>query len=115
MDFWASWCAPFRASLPDSHELRQTLKGEPVTFVYLSIDESMGKWDKAAQQENLQGYTHSYLALNQATSAFIRQQKVSSIPRYMIFDKKGQLVYPNAPRVESNELSSLLKNLAAKP
>ncbi len=115
VDFWASWCAPCRTSLPASRELRQTLKGQPVTFVYLSIDESMGKWDKAAQQENLKSYAHSYLTLNQATSAFIRQQKVSSIPRYMIFDKKGQLVYTNAPRVEGTETGALLKTLAAKP
>ncbi|OZI05843.1 hypothetical protein BWI93_23385 [Siphonobacter sp. BAB-5385] len=115
VDFWASWCAPCRASLPASRELRQALKDEPVTFLYLSMDESMGKWDKAAQQEDLKTYTHSYLALNPASSAFIQQQKIASIPRYMIFDKKGQLTYPNAPRVESKELGSLLKNLAAKP
>lgn len=115
VDFWASWCAPCRASLPASRELRRTLKDEPIVFLYLSMDESTSKWDKAAQQEELKTYAHSYLALNPATSAFVRQQKVASIPRYMIFDKKGQLVYPNAPRVEAEETGTVLKTLAAKP
>lgn len=112
VDFWASWCGPCREALPSSIKLRAELKGKDVVFVYLSIDKTLKPWQAASAQEKLDTHQENYLVVNYQTSDFMKQQKLTSIPRYMIFDKQGKLAYANAPRVESKNLSALLTGLA---
>jgi thiol-disulfide isomerase/thioredoxin len=112
VDFWASWCAPCRAAMPQSAKLRQDLKDKNVVFVYLSIDKVFEQWKKANEKEGLEAYPNSFLITNAEVNEFIKQQKINSIPRYMIFDKQGKLAYPNAPNVESKELTEMLIKMA---
>ncbi len=112
VDFWASWCAPCRAAFPISEKLRESLKDKEIVFVYLSIDKSFEAWAKASEKEKLVTYPNNFIIANVNNSEFIKQQKVNSIPRYMIFDKQGKLVYANAPNVENKGLAELLVKLA---
>ena len=115
VDFWASWCGPCREAMPASADLRKVLKGKDVVFVYLSIDGSITPWKRASTAENLASYPNNYLVVNSKSSDFLKQNKLSSIPRYMIFDKTGRLTHANAPRVESGGTGLLLTTLADKP
>lgn len=112
VDFWASWCVPCREALPHSLKLRNALKDQPIVFVYLSIDKAPAPWRAATDQENLTAYRENYLVVNYQTADFMRQQKLTSIPRYMVFDKTGKLVYATAPGAESERTTSLLTGLA---
>ena len=115
VDFWASWCMPCREAMPASADLRKALKGKEVVFVYLSIDGSITPWKRASTAENLDKYPDNYLVVNSKTSEFLKQNKLSEIPRYMIFDKTGRLTHANASRVESGGTGLLLTQLADKP
>ncbi len=95
IDCWASWCNPCLIELPYSNELELKYKNK-VKFVYLSLDKDKSKWIEKANTLKLK--SNSYLLNMEFKSNFAKFFKISSIPRYLIFDKKGQIVNDDAPR-----------------
>ena len=104
VDFWASWCAPCRSAMPESHALRKFYKNRDVVFIYLSIDKDLDAWNKANREEHLT--ENSYLVLNSDNSGFLKSINFATIPRYLIFNKKGVLLHHNAPGPPSPELKN---------
>ena len=114
VDYWASWCAPCREAMPASRELQQQYKGKDVVFIYLSIDKNRIDWQNASSIEHLDAHDYSYLVLNHERSNFTEKLKINSIPRYLLYDKKGELVHQNAPGPDSEEVRELIDNYLIK-
>ena len=38
VDFWASWCSPCKRAMPELQSAAESLAGEPVTFLLVSVD-----------------------------------------------------------------------------
>lgn len=108
IDFWASWCAPCVRSLSKSEQLREEYKNAPISFVYLSEDDSKEVWLKASKKYALANCKENYLILNSKVSEFMEQLTIRSIPRYLLFDSKGKLIHSHAPGPASKEIRLLL-------
>lgn len=46
IDFWATWCAPCVAELPDLRNIVQEFQGQPFVLLSVSMDEDTAKWKK---------------------------------------------------------------------
>lgn len=111
IDFWASWCSPCRALMPASRELHKQYKDKDVVFLYLSIDNDFEKWQKANRDEGLSQNRFSLLAVNYPNSDFYKELNLRSIPRYLLYDKQGNLVHKNAPNPDSDIIKQELDKL----
>lgn len=107
VDFWASWCAPCLREMPFSKKLREDAAYKDIVFIYLSIYDEKEPWKAAWGKAELENQLHNYLILNSKDTPFVKKYKINSIPRYMIFDKDGQLLNDNAPVPSDKKLDLL--------
>ncbi len=86
LDFWASWCAPCRKSIPGLKELYSKYADKGFQIVSISTDKNEQDWIKAAHEEQLPWL--SFLDRQSVADAF----NVKAIPSLFLIDSSGKVV-----------------------
>lgn len=92
LDFWASWCGPCRAEIPNLKEAYEAYHDKGVAFLSVSIDKDEAAWRKAMEEENM---PWSQVQASKAGKDVMKQYQFSGIPYILLIDKEGRIVAKN--------------------
>lgn len=108
VDFWASWCAPCRASFPHLKELRKQYKDKGFTIVGVGTADEKEKWEKAIEEDQTP-WNHVYdTSENHSYGPVARSYGVPHLPTTLLVDSNRKIVLRNPTK---EELDSKLKEL----
>lgn len=113
IDFWASWCQPCVADIPNVVSAYEEYKdesfkdGEGFTVFSVSLDQRKSAWTGAIERLN-QKWPNHISDLKGWGSSHAELYNVNSIPRAFLIDGEGKLVYSN---IRGHQLENLLSGL----
>ena len=112
LDFWATWRAPCRKSMPELEALHRKYAARGLAVVGISIDEA----GPAAVKKFITRRKISYpIALDSETSPAWQTYRIKAIPAAYLIDREGRIVaqWTGIPATAS-EIESKLEALLAK-
>ncbi len=111
IDFWATWCAPCINEIPFSKKLKSMFNSTDIAFVYISCDVEKARWMNALKDLGINSADGNYLITVPDNSLIRKYFFITSVPRYMIFNKHGELIDKDALRPSDNKLQLTLLKL----
>jgi len=86
LDFWASWCAPCKASFPVLNKWQQQFATKGFTVLGVSVDE------KASEMEQfLKSVPASFPVVRDAAQKLVASADVKTMPTSFLIDRKGTI------------------------
>lgn len=89
LEFWATWCPPCKASIPDLVELQKKYRDKGFTVLGVSIDTDSDAAEKVAQFASSHGITYPVLIADEAVPM---TYNVMSIPTSFLVSRNGTVI-----------------------
>lgn len=90
LDFWASWCGPCLAEVPNVKAIYEKYKDKGFEVFGVSLDDKQDAWEKAIDKHGLT-WTH-VSSLKGWDCPVAKRYNVTGIPRMYLLDPEGRIV-----------------------
>jgi thiol-disulfide isomerase/thioredoxin len=108
INFWATWCPPCRAEIPDFVKLQAKYAAKGFTFVGIALDER----DKVAAFAKEFGITYPLLLGGATGSSFADALgSQSALPFSVVLDRDGNIVATRLGTMSPDEFEKLVPRL----
>jgi thiol-disulfide isomerase/thioredoxin len=91
VDFWASWCAPCKASFPTYARLNSEFAPKGLVIVAVSVDEDAASYDSFVRR-----FAPSFFVARDAGQRLVREAQVPTMPTSYLQDREGRVRYVHA-------------------
>jgi thiol-disulfide isomerase/thioredoxin len=108
IDIWATWCAPCINEIPHLKKVTEQFKDKDIAFISICQDDTHERWIKTLEAKNLGGVQ---LYAENKEDSFFTDYSLNGIPRFILLDRNGVIISPNAKRPSNPELISELEDL----
>ncbi len=89
VDFWATWCGPCVAAIPEIKELAERFP-EDLVVIGVSCDTDLNAWKVAIEKK--QAKWAQYVFTKQGYKDFLEKYQVGGVPYFLILDKEGRVI-----------------------
>ena len=108
VDFWASWCPPCRAEMPNVVKVYSKYKNKGLEIVGVSLDKDHDAWVKGIKDLNITWPQMSDVKFWQ--SSVVDFYAIKGIPHTVLIDKNGIIIAKDLRGKElENKLAELMK------
>jgi tetratricopeptide (TPR) repeat protein len=114
LDFWASWCLPCRADLPEVKKIWKKYGGDQFVIIGINLDSNRPQFDGYLKEEGL-SWPQYYDGLGW-NNKIARLYNVYSIPHTVLIDQQGVIRSTGLRGEElSTQIADLIEKLRAHP
>jgi thiol-disulfide isomerase/thioredoxin len=113
VNFWASWCQPCIDRLKNYESFIASDTNEEVVFINISVEKDVETWEKNCSKYEAALEENNFLIKNYYSSQFIKDNFIQFVPRYLLFNRKGELIDHDAPAPNKEVLDDLTSHLYA--
>ena len=110
LDFWATWCPPCRAEIPDFIELQKKYAAQGLAVVGVSVDQADLKTVKSFAQKN--GINYSVVLVDDKIAD--AYGGIDGLPTTFIIDRSGRIVNQHLGFTAPAEIEKEITNLLAQ-
>ena len=110
LNFWATWCPPCKAEIPDFIEVFNSYKDKGVSFIGVSLDE-----DNNALVNFVADYKINYTIVQDVSSVNVGNNwGVEAIPTTFFLDKEGNVLDSVVGQMPKNNLISKIETFLGR-
>jgi peroxiredoxin len=92
LDFWATWCPPCKASIPNMNKLYEKYNEKGFEIIGVSVDNIRNIQDQAKVKNFVKRYSMKYSVVYVENSMRQKYGGIPSVPTVFIINRQGEVV-----------------------